>query len=231
MAEVTDEQRKGANNQKQLANYNAESTKNQLSQQLENYNLSDQQNLRQSKVQKAQNSRQAESDRFDANRDLQNSVLGIMGSMGNAMNGSSTGNLMRMIENRNDRDNNTYWTQLQNNQDAVQNAYDEALNQNQIARNDAIINTEKALRDMQGDLAANLNNINPDLFEIPGTNETDLGATNYYNNHKFDANNAVLSGYLTPENSVQAARQIAARNRLAANDYFSQLINRFNRRY
>lgn len=230
MAEVTDEQRKSADNQKTLANYNAESTKNQLAQQLQNYDFANAQNKRLADVQRAQNSRQSASERFNAMRDLQNSALGLTGSMGNAMNGSSTGNLMRMLENRNDRDNDTYWTQLQTNQNAVQNAYDESLNQNQVAKNDAVINTEKALRDMQSDLAANLNNINPKLFAVPSNSETDLGANNYYNDNKVAQNNAALSGYLMPDNSIQAARDITARNRVNGNDYFSQLVNRFNRR-
>lgn len=229
-AEVSERERKAAENQKTLGKYNADSTKNQLKQQLGNYDFANAQNRQLADTELKQNSRKTEADRFEAMRDLQNSALGLMGSMGNqALNSSSLYNLNYMLENRNDKDNNTYWTQHQVNQDAVNNAYDESANQNQVAKNDAIINTEKALRDMQSDMAANLNNINPSLFEEPGSGESNFGANGYYDANKVDQHNAQLSGYLMPDNSVQAARDIAGRNNIQRNDYFGRLLNRYNR--
>lgn len=230
MADVTDEQRKAANNQIELSKYNADSTRQQANRQIENYDSANKQNRRLADVQLAQNSRKTAADRFEAQRDLQNTALGLMGSMGNAMNGSATGNLMSMLNDRNDKDNQTYWSQHQVNQDAVQNAYNESANQNQIAKNDVAINAEKAIRDMQGDLAANLNNINPELFQSPGTGDSDLGAGGIYDEMKAIPNQAVLSGYLMPENAEFNARRISQRNALRDNDYFSKLVNYFNRR-
>ncbi len=227
---ITDRERTAAEHQKHIAAFNAQATKDQLSQQLENYDFANRQNRRLADVQRKQNSRKTEADRFEAMRDLQNAALGMFGSMGTAMNGSSIGNLMRMLENRADKDNATFWTQHQVNQDAVENAYDEAANQNQVSKNDAIINAQQAIRGIEGDLAANLNNINPNLFEIPGTGNADLGATDAYRTQKVAENNARLSGYLMPSSSVQSARDVAPRNRLLSNDYFSRLINQFNRR-
>lgn len=226
--EITPRERRAANNQITLSKYNADSTRNQLSQQIGNYDFANRQNRRLADVQLKQNSRKNEADRFEAQRDLQNSALGLFGSMNQAMNGSTVGNFMRMLENRNDKDNNTFWTQHQVNQDTVNNAYDESANQNQVAKNDAAINAEKAIRDMQGDLAANLNNINPNLFVAPGSGNANLGGSNVYNNNRVAENNARLSGYLMPDNSVQAARAMSPRNTLAGNDYYSRLINRFN---
>lgn len=259
-AEVTERERLAAQNQIALAKYNADTSRNQLAQQLANYDMSDQQNRRLADVQRTQNSRKTEADRFDAMRDLQNSSLGLFGSMNQAMNSSSLGNAMYMLNNRNDKDNMNYWTQHQVNQNAVENAYDESVNQNNLARNEAATTTEAAIRNMEADLAANLNNINPKLYQAPGTGDANLGSgsgntprsgnasgttdsteenTNpdgvgIYDANKVDANRARLSGYLmpnytgyTPENS---ARNTAQRNKLQQNNYFSRLLNGFNRR-
>lgn len=176
-AEVTERERLAAQNQIALAKYNADTSRNQLAQQLANYDMSDKQNRRLADVQLRQNSRKTEADRFDAMRDLQNSALGLFGSMNQAMNGSTTGNAMYMLGNRNDKDNMNYWTQHQTNQNAVENAYDESVNQNNLARNEAASTTEAAIRNMEADLAANLNNINPKLYQAPGTGDTNLGSS------------------------------------------------------
>lgn len=223
-AEVTDRERLTAKHQRQLAAANVDSTRRQLAQQLENYDFANRQNRALADVQLQQNSRKTSADRFEAQRDLQNATLGLLGSMGNAMNGSSTGNLMRMLENRNDKENNTYWAQHQVNQDQVENSYNDSLNQNNVAKNEAAANAQKALADIQNDLAANLNNINPSLYIEPGTDGTQYAAGTYDDN-KVAENNARISGYLMPDN-----RNGAIRNRANNNDYFSRLLNGFNGR-
>lgn len=228
--EVTERERLAAQRQKEIAKYNADSTTTQLQQQLGNYDFANRQNRKLADVQLKQNQRKTEADRFEAQRDLQNAALGLFGSMNQAMNGSTVGNLMRMLENRSDKDNQTYWTQHQTNQDQVNNAYDEAANQNQVAKNDAAINAEKALRDMQGDLAANLANINPNLYVAPGTGEADLGATGTYDRNKVAEHNPQLSGYIMPQDSVQTARAAHPRNEMQGTDYYSRLMNKLTRR-
>lgn len=227
-AEVTERERKAAQNQTSLAKKGAEATKNQLQQQLGNYDFANAQNRQLANIERQQNSRKTEADRFEAMRDLQNSALGLYGSLNQAMNGSTLLNLQSMLANRSDKDNDTYWTQHQVNQDAVENAYNESANQNQVAKNDAIINAEKALRDMENDLSANLNNINPSLYTEPGTGDANLGGSGYYNANKVGQHNSELSGYIMPDNSVQAARDIAQRNQIQRNDYFSRMLNRYN---
>lgn len=249
--EITERERLAAQRQGDIARWNANTIKNDLAWKMDNYNRADKQNRALADVQLKQNSRKTEADRFDAMRDLQNASLGLFGSMNQAMNGSSVGNLMRMLENRNDKDNNTYWTQHQTNQDQVNNAYTEAYNQNMIAKNDAAMAAEKALRDLEGDLAANLNNINPNLYQAPGNSGgaaapegwfnsvggsgANLGSNDAYKNamekyNLYAPNIAKVSGYMMPDNSAQAARQMSPRNRLLGNDYYSRLINSFNGR-
>ena len=154
--------RRNADQTSRIAEYNANATKSQLDQQLANYDFANRQNAALRDVQNRQTSRKSEAERFEAERQLQNAAIGLLGSMNQAMNGSTTGNVMKMFENRNDADNSTYWQQLQDNRNAIQNAYDESFNQNQIAKRDAAINAVKALKDIQGSLASDLNNINND---------------------------------------------------------------------
>lgn len=237
--DITDRESLAAENQKELAKFNADTVLQQLDRQLANYDQADKQNRRLADVQRIQNSRRTEADRFEAMRDLQNASLGLFGSMNQAMNGSTVGNVMRMLENRNDKDNMTYWNQLQQNQNAVENAYDESMNQNALARNEAISSAEATLRGMEGDLAANLNNINPNLYVAPGTASGEgesgseginLGSQGLYDARRIAANNARLSGYLMPDNSVNTARNIGSRAQLNNNSYFNRLINGFNYR-
>lgn len=224
---ITDRERKAAENQIDLAKKNADDVRNQVSKQLETYDYANRQNRSLADVQLKQNSRKNSADRFEAQRDLQNATLGLLGSMGNAMNGSSTGNLMRMLEDRNDKDNNTYWAQHQVNQDTVENSYQDSYNQNQVAKRDAVTSAEKAIRDIESDLSANLNNINPNLYTKPGTGDADLNSGSVWNDNAngLQQANARISGYVMPDN-----RNGAQRNQLRQGDYFSRLVNRFNGR-
>lgn len=225
--ELTDREKLAGKNQVEIAKQNADDVRNQLSKQLETYDFANRQNRALADVQLKQNSRKNSADRFEAQRDLQNAAIGLLGSMGpGAMNSSSMGNFMSMMENRNDKENNAHWAQLQSNQDQVENSYADSFNQNQVAKRDAVTSAEKAIRDIESDLSANLNNINPNLYEEPGSGETSLDSGSVWNGAgNIQQNNAQVSGYIMPDN-----RQGAARNRVGGNDYFSKLINRFNGR-
>ena len=227
--EVTERERLVAERQKEVARFNRDAVNNQLARQMAAYDAADKQNAQLRDVQLKQTSRKNETDRFEAQRDLQNAALGLLGSMGNqALNSSATGNVMSMLANRNDKENNTYWQQLMDNQNAINNAYNESINQNRIARMDAQANAEKAIRDIEADLSANLANINPNLYVSPGTGDVRLYSETPINNYSVSPNMAQLSGYVTPANAEQNIR--GKRNTLQGNDYYSQLINRFNGR-
>ena len=246
--EVTDRERKASENQTLISKQNVRDVQNQLSRQLANYDFADAQNRALADTQLRQNSRKTSADRFEAQRDLQAATLGLLGSMGTAMNGSSTGNLMSMLRDRNDKENNTYWAQHQQNQDQVDNAYQDSVNQNRVARRDAMQSAEKAIKDIENDWRANMNNINPNLF--PGANTTvgndnGLSPTTVWDKQlsRAQQNNATISGYAIPDNRgvSPAARQSmntgATRNQVrggtnnaVGGDYFSQMMNRFNGR-
>lgn len=57
-----------------------------------------------------------------------------------------------------------------------------------------------------------------------------MGADGYAANNSVSENNARISGYMMPDNSAQSARDVAPRNKLRGNDYFSRLVNGFNGR-
>jgi len=251
--EITARERKAAQNQTATSKQNVRDVQNQLRRQLANYDFADAQNRALANAQLRQNSRKTSADRFEAQRDLQAATLGLLGSMGSAMNGSSTGNLLRMLESRNDKENNTYWAQLQENQDQVENAYNDSVNQNRVARRDAMQSAEKAIRDIEGDWRANMNNINPNLF--PGATgsvgkDSAVASQTAWNANNAKQNNARMSGYVIPDNRGNGTRLLptgetlpdysmhigGSRNAVRGNannevsgDYFSQLMNRFNR--
>ena len=227
-SEITPREKLAASRQKDIAKRNVSAIKNQLNRQISNYNMANEQNKAFRDVQFNQVGRKNETDRFQAQRDLQNAALGLFGSMNQAMNGSTIGNAMKMLENRNDSENTTYWQQLMDNRNTIGNAYQESYNQNQVAKNDAIANAEKAIRDVEDNLAANLANNNPNLYVAPGTGAAKFNATELYDNKKVEPSLAKLSGYIMPANAEQNVR--GKRNTLRRNDYYSQLINRFNGR-
>lgn len=221
-----------ADRQNRVAEYNARSLQQQLGDQLASYALADEQNRNLRDVQSLQGRIKDETDRFQANRDLQNAAVGLYGVLGPAGNSSSVYNLMRMLENRNDSDNVTYWQQAQQNRDTVNNAYEESVNQNQVARLEALANAQKGMRDLQADLSANLQGLGSEYYQEPGSNPeiAEIERALAQQASAITANNPRLSGYIMPDNSVQAARDLSPRNRLAGNDYFSRLINGFNGR-
>lgn len=228
--EITDREQLAADNQTAISSQNVRDVQNQLARQLANYDFADAQNRALANLQLSQNSRKSNADRFEAQRDLQAATLGLLGSMGNAMNGSTTGNLMQMLRNRNDKENSTYWEQHLANQNAVENAYQDSLNQNQVARRDAMQSAEKAIRDIEGDWRANMNNINPNLFpggsgSIGGSEE--LKSSLAWQPERARQNDAVTSGYRPLGTNDMNARQ---GGRTAGNDYFSQMMSRFNGR-
>ena len=252
--EITDRERKASENQTAISKQNVRDVQNQLARQLSNYDFADRQNRSLADTQLRQNSRKTSADRFEAQRDLQAASLGLLGSMGTAMNGSSTGNLMSMLRSRNDKENNTYWAQHQANQDQVENSYQDSLNQNNVARRDAMQSAEKSIKDIEGDWRANMNNINPNLFPGAGTSvgkDSALSPTTAWDDQldRAKENNAQISGYVIPDNRGVANMPIGAINRansmnvgetrnrvrggannLVNGDYFSQMMNRFNGR-
>ena len=230
-AEVTDRERQAADHLGTIAGYNAQSTHNQLKQQLGNYDMADQQNRSLADVQRDQNSRKAASERFGQNKKLQSSTQGLLGAAGNALNGTGLYRVLDMLATRTDLDNNEVWNALAQNQNTVENAYNESVSQNVLARNDAASNAEFALRGINADTAAQLNNITPSLFVEPGEGDAGVAKANgVYEENKRPANQAQLSGYIMPDDAITGARRTQKPNTMSGNSYYDKLVNGYNRR-
>lgn len=228
-AEVTERERLAAQRQDALAQASAANVADQFQNQIGAYNAANRQNRRLADIQATQAKRKGVTERSESDRDLQNSALGLFANMGQAMNGSALGNLMRMLESRSDKDNVVHWEQQQENLNNIENAYNESANQNNISALEAYNNAVKAQQDIRVDTAANKGNLNPNLYENPEDIDLGSGAELPPSGWLPDRLQR-LSGYLMPENSVQNARARYPRNRVAGNDYFARLINGFNGR-
>jgi len=219
---------KSATVKKDNAQYNVNSINQQYKNQKRTYDIADKQNENLANLQQVNARKKSETERFQAQRNLQNAALGLFGSMNQAMNGSTTGNVMSMLKNRNDNENVNYWQQLTDNLNSIWDAYDEAHNQNQISRMDAKTNAKKGMQDVvseysqdlgnlesdydntilsnhlnrinneansyknsvvgrrqiQGDLSAYLNNIDPDLYQNPQDIWSPNAGSNNFNTGK-----------------------------------------------
>ena len=226
---VTDREKAAAKRQNTLANYNASRLRKQLGRSMANYDFSDEQNKNLLDLQYKQNKQYSNADRWEAYRDLINAGQSVIGAMGpTALNSSSTGALLQMLQNRNDKDNSVYWNQLQENNNNAYNKYQESLNANNVARNEAAANAEKGLADIAADTAANLSNINPNLFKNPSKIFADSknDPTKVYAANDAKANDPKMKNYVMPANA--AYNVMNNRNRIQNGGYFGQLLNGFN---
>lgn len=177
--EITDREQSAADNLGAISSWNAQSTLDQLDRTLANYDQADRQNRALADAQLYQNSWKARNERFAQNKKLQAAAQQVSQAMGNAMRGSTLYGLNDMLRTRQDLDNNDVWTTLYQNQHAVENAYQESLNQNALARNEALSDAEYSLRGLKSDLAAQLNNINPNLYQTPENAGSDINWQQY----------------------------------------------------
>lgn len=240
----TSEQKKAAKNLSTISKFNAKSTKNQLLQQFDNYDMSDKQNRALTDVQKDQTSRQGAGDRFAQQLKLQSSTNHLRNAAGNALMGSALGGLVSALGTRNDLDNNAVWSQVSKEHGAAENKFMEAFNANQLGRNEAASNAEFALRGVEADLAAQRNNIDSSLFVAPGAKgkttkkggkkvtkpSGQLGSDSLYDRHKVKAGIAKLGGYMMPADAQAQVDALNPANPLAGNDYFSKLLNGYTQR-
>lgn len=222
----TAEEKASADNLLLIAAANAAAAIAQYDQAMASYAQADAQNAQLAKIEKQQHSKTTASDRFAQLKKLQSSTSGITAAAGNALQGSQTGNMISMLRGRGDLDSTEALDALTLNYNAVSNALDESLNTNAIARNDAASAAEAALREIESDTAAQLNNLDPKLFVAPGTGKANFGATGYAASRLTPANMAKLSGYFMPEAQLPNGNALMR----SGSSYYDSLINEPNRR-
>lgn len=227
--EVTDRERLAQERLREISKHNYDAAKEQLEQKLANYDLAEKQNRALADAELQEADRKNASERFGQLRKLQSTVASLMSSAGNALAGSGTDNLLRMIADRNDLDDNSAFESLATNRDQIENAFNESQNQNRLAYNEALINAQKAFRDLQADLAAQTNSINPNLYIAPKADENPVYAQGTYDNGKRDGNFAKASGYFTPANDSATKRTRRPNPVNNGNGYYDRLVNAANK--
>ncbi len=226
--ELTDEEKQAAENQTAIAKANIGDVQNQLERQLSIYDTADQQNKALADAQQIQASRDTSYERFEAQRALQQAARSLLSDMSGAINGNSTGNLMSMLRERNDYENNAHLGQLMQNTEQIRNSYFDTLNQNNLSRREAMQSAEKTIADITRNWAANMNNIDPSLYkEGPVGGDKKLAASTAWQPGRISTTKPTPTSYVLPDQSIVNA---PTRNRVNGNDYFSRLINSFNRR-
>lgn len=219
--------KKAAANLALISKYNAKTAMDEFDAARAGYDQADQQNRQSAEVQKKQNSRTSSNDRFAQLLKLQSSASDIIGGAGNAIQGSQAGNLSGMLRRRNNMDSSESLSTLTTNQNAVINALNDALSANAIARNEAAMSVERALRGIEADYAAQLNTIDPSLFIEPGKGKAALGSAGFADSRKVTPQMAQLAGYIT---SAPSSSPVATTQANTGSSYFDQLMNGYNRR-
>lgn len=254
---VTDKEMRSANNQRALANYNAQNLRDQLADRFEYYDQSNDNHRNFLKAQKVQMGMASSANRYEDQRNLLNGIFSTRDKMASGLNGSGAWNLLNLANDRNDYFNNTRSSELRQNLDSAWNNYNQAVNSNQLAKIDAQIGAKKSLADLEANLAADLNNINPDLFELPGENSSiNLLGRNSHGapESSMSQEYADSAGYSTSgygQNAIEGAdpltlnvrmnqpswepylyndnqRAKISNQQLSGNDYFSRLLNGYN---
>lgn len=173
---ITPQQRQAALNLLGVSQYNSRSTQDQLNRILGSYDQSDRANAALAQTDFRKNANLSDADRFAQAQKLQSSARGLFADAGNALQGSQGKEVGTMLNRRNRQDQTEAVTTLRGNQQDVQRTKDESLQANVNARRDAINNAAFALRGLESDYAAQLNNINPKLYTKPGTGKAQFGS-------------------------------------------------------
>lgn len=236
--EITNRERTAASRLGEIAQANYDSYAEQLNQKLAGYEQALRQNRSLADAELQEADRKSASERFGQLRKLQSTVASLMASSGNALAGSGNGNLLTMIRGRQDLDNNSAWEALQQNRDQIENAYNEAANQNYLAANEAASNAEYGLRGIRTDTATQLNNINPNLYEAPGTGKAGTFGPGIWALRKWGDHLSKASGYITPSQDAEKVRDMGAEKderssaggsyRTYGNSYIDRLIGGYN---
>lgn len=239
MAEITDEQQTAADRTRKIADWNRGTVNWSLDQSNKLFDTADKQNALLADKEYIQNRQKTESDRFQAQRSLQNAARGLYNTVGSGLNGSAAGNIANLTMGQQDADNVDYWDTLRQNNNVVDNAYQESVNQNYLNRLSAAADAEARKADIEADTAAALNNINQDLYVSPWTLMKDdnvsggstVGSQGTYDraaaSAKKDntAQNArqSQSGYITSGDPLKTTGRYSQPS-TALNDYFSRLL-------
>ncbi len=159
----TPQQRQAAGNLGAITGYNQGTVLGDARNQDDIFDIADQQNKNLASMQTAQARRGAGNDWYTQQQRIQSVNSQLRDVMGNAANGSSLYDLWDLIARKDDMDDVAVLNQLRENRNQIDNNLFEAMAATNINRNQNAAETERALRELGGDYAAQMNNIHPDI--------------------------------------------------------------------
>lgn len=241
---VSPEQQKAADNLGAIVGWNAQSLLNAAEQGDTIFDISDQQNLNLRDQQIKQGRRNAGDEWFTNQQKLQSVTGQLREAQGNAMRGSNLYDMMDLVARKDDMDDVEVLNNLRENFDTAYNDYWKALMATNNSRNELYMNTEKDLRELAADYAAQMNSIHPDTADsvIDTENHTlkvpEWLKTTYFDEHKREALTPDEYGFTRPANAQQQVwnidrtKQYNASNTQAAGDrdYWSRMFSGYDRR-
>lgn len=187
--DITDRERKAADNLGGIVGWNADTVRGAFDNANKVYDVADEQSKNLRAVQTKQNKKTAANDWYAQQQKLQSVVANLSDNMGNSANGSSIYDFWDMIARKDDMDDASTLDTMRKNQNTIDNAYYEAIMQNNNSRNDQAMQTEKNLREIAGDYAAQMNNISPGMVDENGLIDTEnhtLNLPDWLNTSFFD---------------------------------------------
>jgi hypothetical protein len=160
---ISAKEKQAANNLASVAGYNQDTITGNYDNQNKIHDISDKQNKRLAAVQTTQARRNAGNDWYTQQQKLQSVTSQLTDAMGNAAMGSGLYDMWDAIARKDDMDDVAVLNQLRENRNSIDNNLFEALAASNISRNQTAADTERALREIGADYAAQINNINPKL--------------------------------------------------------------------
>lgn len=242
--EPTEEQKKAAGHLGGIVGWNAQTLLDAAKHADEIFDISDRQNKSLWEHESKQNRRSATADWAANQIKLQNVASQLRHAQGNALRGSNLYTMLDLLARKDDLDDVEVLTTLAENLDQVNNDYYKALMATNNSRNEMYSDTEKDLRDLMGDYAAQMNSIHPDTADelIDSENHTlkppDWLQTEYYEEHKRPEIQAQSRGWIRPANfadEVWGPNQVTNNRQpnlaqAGSRDYWSRMYSGYERR-
>lgn len=208
----TDKEKKAQENLGSIAGYNAETVKGDFDNANDVYDTADEQSKKLQYIQTVQNKQNATNDWYTQQQKEQSALNQLVDAMGNGMNSSTAYDVADLVARKDDMNDVAVLNAMRKNQQQIDNAYYEAVMANNNSRNEKAAQTEKGLRELYADYAAQSNNIHPDLASdmLDNDNHTleespDWLTTEWYDDHKREAVKPETQGLYRPDNAVEDA--------------------------
>lgn len=165
---LSDEKQKAADRTRALANFNAQNSIDRFADKVNYYNKANQNARDTYEVQDIQDRQNSNTNRYEVYRNDMLAAMSNRNRMDQALNSSARDNLLLAHQLKNDEHSNRLSQELRNARNENINNLVNTLNQNALAQESDRIDLIRDLTNQEASLAADLANIDPDLWELPG---------------------------------------------------------------